>query len=200
MYHVIHRTGDASLRRFAQQMFATGVFTTGVCSLGQSPLMDALHSIGAGAYMIDHIVLFRVLNVPTVYKRVFFTSFFLMAAAMLFARRIFDWNESNDGTHRPGVHRLLFLLELCIMVCENALFYSFVWGMDRGLVPLRPDDTSGGSAAVHSTGTTMAAPSALSVQDAVAPITLPSVVGQLPSSSSNYASPQTDFSIDIASQ
>lgn len=130
MWCAIRSAGDARLQAFAAQMFATGVLTTGVFALGQSPLRDTLHAACAGLYMIDHHVLIHALDVQPAYSRTFYVSFACMAAAIGAARRAFAWDESaSDG--RPS--RALWLLELVIMVCENLLFYSFVWGMCSGL-------------------------------------------------------------------
>jgi len=129
MYGLFHRYGDTRLRVFALQMFCTGVVTTAVCSLGKSKLHDQIHSLGACLYMLDHHVLFRILDSKTSYMRVFYSAFVVMVSTMAVAKRKYHWEESA-GNKVPSS---LWWLELAIMGSENLLFSSFVSSMCSGL-------------------------------------------------------------------
>ena len=129
--------------------------------------IDQLHMVCAAMYMLDHHVLIRVLDVSPAYARAYYAAFATMLAAMGVARRLFAWDESTYVASamtssasasasstaltaaaisaRPAW--LLFALELVVMVCENALFFSFVAGMTSGLRAAATESGGGDAAA-----------------------------------------------------
>lgn len=53
----------ARLRAFALQMWATGVACVIACPLGSGGVRERIHTVTAAAYMADHHIFFRVLDV-----------------------------------------------------------------------------------------------------------------------------------------
>jgi hypothetical protein len=140
----------AFVRRFSTQMFATGVwlhvFRLGMGSLGY----DAAHFLGAIFYMLDHLVLHEVLGMRQGYRHTFRGAFGLMVAAglslatlekrsgimpehKLTARSHTALRAKQVAALPRSTRRLILLLELLVMGCENALFVSFVGGMLSGV-------------------------------------------------------------------
>jgi hypothetical protein len=147
-YGVLQRRGSASVRLFAQQMFATGIVTTFICGVGQGKISNRVHFVGAGFYMLDHIVLLSLLDTARSYQVGFYASFMLMVGAIKRSKALeLDiglgsedadlWDEeqrSRQLAKAPApLRRKLWWTELCIMVFENALFTSFIAGMTSAL-------------------------------------------------------------------
>lgn len=79
--------------------------------------------------MLDHHILFYVLDSKSSYMRVFYTAFVTMISAMALARQKYHWEEDSGQAWARG----LWWLELVIMGSENLLFSSFVSSMCSGL-------------------------------------------------------------------
>lgn len=144
MYRVIQRRGDQLLKAFSMQMFATGIVTTAICPLGKSELGDTIHAMAACLYMLDHHALFRILDAPVSYIRVFYGAFLGMLSAMTVAKLQFKWDESNPAAQAllSSQSRLFWSLELVVMICENVLFQAFVSSMGSGLRPREQNRTA----------------------------------------------------------
>lgn len=140
MYNVIHRRGGKFEKLFAVQMIMTGIITVFICALGQGALSDKIHFYGAGLYMVDHYVLFKLLATKPVFRAAFWGSFLLMLAALRQERTIFKHAETDfEGKEKqlakltPAERRLLWWWQFWTMFFENTLFVAFVGGMNSGL-------------------------------------------------------------------
>ena len=148
MFRVIKQRSSSLIRKFCTQMFWTGVWTTCVFKVGRGPISDKCHFVGAATYMLDHMVLFKVLNTRPVFRKLFLGSFAVMAYSLQKVKAIEQITglvmESSDYSpkHRQRVlnrfprslRRSLFRWELLVMLFENLLFVSFVQGMPSGLL------------------------------------------------------------------
>lgn len=138
MLKVFWAAAGHATKVYALQMFSTGLLMQVAFPLGESKLKDGVHAVLAGLYMLDHHALFYYVNTPRPFRAVFYGSFGLMLAAMSERRRRFgltDEGEVEGLMRRLGRRdrRTLLLLELAIMLFENALFLGFVTGMTAGL-------------------------------------------------------------------
>lgn len=147
MYHVIRKRSSLLVRRFCTKMFLTGIWTTVVFRLGQGPVHDVCHAVGAAVYMLDHAVLLKILNTRPFFRKMFYSSFAIMLYALAKIKSIEQITglvmESSDSSPQKRqrilskfpkpLRRSLFRWELMLMVFENLLFASFVHGMPSGL-------------------------------------------------------------------
>ena len=143
MYAIFQRRGDGFAKRFAQQMYATGVITTMLASLGKSEILDAIHFVGAAAYMIDHHILFYYLNTKRIYRHTFYWSFAALVYFLEQAKKMGVTSEGGPNASAvreallakmtPAQRRKLWWIEAGIMLFENAMFVGFVAGMASGL-------------------------------------------------------------------
>lgn len=146
MYRVLHRAGDALVKAFAKQMFATGVICTWFAALDQHPLLDKLHFATAGLYMADHSIFCEVVAMRKPFKLGYYGSFFLMVVGLV-SFKTFGIKSEADV---PGLlrslsakkRRLFWWIELAIMFFENALFTFFLAGLTSGLRPAQAPMTA----------------------------------------------------------
>ena len=132
-------------------MLCTGIFTITICRLGQnSKIVDNIHFTGAGIYMLQHIILMKIFNMKSIYKKCFYTSFVSLLTSIIGVRyvenkyNIISESNLNSSTIRKRQiqisrlrpytkQRILFWLELLLMISENMLFTSFIHGITSGL-------------------------------------------------------------------
>jgi hypothetical protein len=137
---------DWRVLAFAAQMVLTGCAAICVCPVGVSRSFDMVHYVGSLAYMLDHIILFHVLDVPAGYQRGFYLSLAVFLCSKLAletskarAGVVLPPHLSNEGVLRtlralPAPHRRrVWLSELVEMISENALFAFFISGMGAGV-------------------------------------------------------------------
>lgn len=136
------------IHKFTVQMYLTGLWTTQLLSLGKGRLSDAAHFLGAGVYMVDHIVIMHLMNMKVKYRRVFYRAFLTMIGSIVATQAIekhaglpmeSDAKVATGDRVRmikmlsPRTRRYLFLSELFLMITENLLFTSFVQGIPSGV-------------------------------------------------------------------
>ena len=145
--NVIYKHGSTSLRRFLLHMIGTGLWTTQLFPLGNGALSDAAHFLGAGIYMVEHIVLMDVLHMHSKYRTVFYHACVALVGSIVTTRcleRSTNVPSESTLTTTPATRANLiqklpkklqlcfFCSELLLMVSENLLFTSFVQGIPSG--------------------------------------------------------------------
>jgi hypothetical protein len=146
MFRIIRQAGSDVLQKFSIKMFLTGVWTTVVFRLGGNHFSNMIHFFGAGWYMVDHIVLLKILKTRPMYRKIFYGSFLCLLTSIGRLRRLEQEAKlpaEAETTTRDRAIRLarlpaklqrsIFWWELLLMVSENMLFASFVDGMPSGL-------------------------------------------------------------------
>lgn len=137
MYRVLRRAGDAFIKAFAKQMFATGVVCTWIAALDQNAILDKVHFATAGLYMFDHSVLCELVAMRRPFKIGYYGSFSLMLIALAAFKGFGIDSEAQVGgllkTLSPQRRRLFWWIELAVMIFENALFTFFLSGLVSGL-------------------------------------------------------------------
>ena len=143
----IRSTGGFGLvPRFIAQMFATGAIATIVCPLGSGRrVQDAVHWLAALVYMVDHVVMFGVLDMQHGFRRAFCACFALMAVCQLASKpdseRLLARNAKGGGDRDQDSARGASgpasgenaAAEWGFMLGEYGLFVSFLCGMLSGL-------------------------------------------------------------------
>ena len=134
-------TGDSFIKKFAAQMYATGVAVTMISSVGKSEFHDKIHFVGAFLYMIDHHILFQYLNTAWFYRAVFYASLIMMGRqigkvkAMGIPPMLLEqsnWKEIRKS-FGASIAKRVYRREALIMLFENAMFIAFVSGITSRL-------------------------------------------------------------------
>lgn len=148
MGRILRRGAPSSLRRFAAQMYATGLWTTQLFSLGRGAASDAAHLAGAALYMVDHVALMTVLDTRPLFRKAFYGAFLSLVGSVVCTQTIeraagmpteSDWRTTTAERARrlrrlaPSVRTCLFVSELALMISEYLLFMSFVQGIPSGI-------------------------------------------------------------------
>ena len=136
------------VQKFCAKMFLTGVWTTVLFRLGRDAASDAAHFVGAGVYMLDHIVMMKVLKTKPTFRKAFYASLLVLltsiggthAAERVAGLPMESCNRTNTADRARRIaalptklRRRLFFCELLVMLSENLLFASFIQGMPSGL-------------------------------------------------------------------
>ena len=143
--------GDMPARVFAIQMYAVGLVVCFFAPVGQGPIQDKIHTVGAGLYFVYHCVLFEYMKTAFVYRAGFYASFYGFVRCLLNIRKVeSDYGFINESDYYKGTEEeqrntarmskrvadKLWWQKLGQMVFENIMLLSFTVGMTSGLTGL----------------------------------------------------------------
>ena len=118
------RVGIPFVSTFTLQMFATGALTVIVCPLSGRRVQDTIHWIAALIYMLDHVVMFRLLGTRFAYVLGFWACFAAMSVCTAVETR---------GAAAGAAPAVVKGAEWGFMLGEYGLFIFFLCGMLSGL-------------------------------------------------------------------
>lgn len=136
--------GDLVARVFAAQMYAVGLVVCFIAPVGQGPVSDKIHALGAGLYFVYHCVLFEYMRTATAFRAGFYASFLGFLLCLRSIRKVeSDYGFLTESDYYQGsaqeqrnVARMnrktaskLWWHKLGQMIFENTMFLSFTVGM-----------------------------------------------------------------------
>ena len=140
MMRVLLTRGDLTARVFAGQMYMVGLSTVCFFPVGFGRVSDQIHGVCAGLYFVYHIVLFKYLQTQRIYQLGFYSSFgtfvyFLHRLRVLENKYNFkaEANQKQKKELPLSVSKKIYQNELGMMITENTMFWSFLFGMTSGI-------------------------------------------------------------------
>ena len=136
---------QTNLRIYSATMLLSGIISVILCPLGKSKKSDGVHFVTAGLYMVYHIPMMSLLNMPWwPYRSGFYAGLVALGLAMKHLRRLHDKagvpNDAEEEVKDAALEqapkelqREVHRTKAAIMVAEYGLFVAFVSGMAAGI-------------------------------------------------------------------
>ena len=86
------QNGNALQIVFSVKMILVGITAVMVCPVGQGELSDKIHFFASAVYMIDHVFMGQLLNIPYIYMISFYIYFAGLAISLAIRNSIYEKN------------------------------------------------------------------------------------------------------------